>query len=244
MTDTDPIRVASVDFGQNANVTVVGTIPRDEKTPPTIENIFIATLGKISGSRDAEIDVKEQFAKLPRCSCYLLEEQPRNNAITMLLETATGTRADSMYDATVIHVPVSRVANLFALPKDHAAKKKAAADIVERLMKDDTRAIFHPDAVRGYEFLKRKHDVADAVLQFLWYHRIGMREMGMPKGIVRATDPRYRSVEIRRDQKKVDHGTDAYSKLFYAERTMRRRKSKQSLKAPPPPPKRRRLTKK
>jgi len=232
-----PFTVASIDFGENANATVIGT---PFSAIPRISKLFLATLGPISGARDAMEAMRKQLADMPRCDLYLLEEQPLINPKTPLLEAAASEEAMRM-GAAVIHVPVSRVASFFELPKKHAPKKTMATNIAKKLI-DGTRTrvdgspmlLVSEYAIVGFEMLKRKHDVADALLQFMWYANAGHRELGRgkPTFAIRATDPKNKAAERRRETKKTAQKIKAASALVYK----RQRKTTK-----PPPPKRRRI---
>jgi transposase-like protein len=130
--------------------------------------------------------------------------------------------------AVVIHVPPSRVANYFDLPRgDHRAKKGAADDAVNKLLSEDPPRVELSDrAQKNIAGLARTHDFSDALLQFVWYAEVGCRELApIPGGhssvIARATDPKYKRQEQARIRKKREQKKSAERKL---KKKKRRRK--------------------
>jgi hypothetical protein len=122
-----------------------------------------------------------------------------------MLEAALSALASTVDGADVLHVPVSRVSTMFKLPRgNHDAKKKAASAAMHRLIDDGEVEV--SDRAKAYiAGLARDHDVADALLQFVWFHRKGRAEnICVIPGIKRMTDPaRWAAARKRRAAKET-----------------------------------------
>jgi hypothetical protein len=217
---------ASVDFGQNANAMVIG---RPYRRPIQVLAMYVEALGTISSAKDAVDAMGGVLRRIPPgVQTFLLEEQCLQNKATPMLEAALSAFAVARGPrALVVHVPVTRVKNAFSLPAGYNEKKKAAASLVDKLLAGSApKSIeFDPAVKTAMLKLKRRHDVADALLQLIWFSRIGRHEPTMMTSgrVVRATDPKQLKAEHARTIRKQKQRMMAMSKLYHKPGVIARR---------------------
>jgi hypothetical protein len=209
----------SVDFGPNATAVVLG-FPYEN--PPRYVACRVYALGPIPSGMEAVRVMRRVFDVLPPCDVYLLEEQPKRNSATSMMEAAFSAFASTVADSLVLHVPVSRVRNEFELPRgDRGAKKKAAVTMMHRYL-DSVRV--SPKFTEYVDRLKRVHDIADAFLQLLWFARRGRHEtmafrhesLSAVRRIRRTSDPARRTMmaERLRQEKRAERQRAATRALY------------------------------
>ena len=217
--EKEEIIAASVDFGRKATAVII-SFPYAATGPRFVEGELL-TFENLSGAMNACEDMRTAFRILPKdCKVHLLEEQQKNNQDTPMMEAAYAALACSRPGSLVVHVPTSRVSSEFGIPRGcgHPAKKKAA----EKVM--DAYIDAHPECVSDrireilVKYKKRRHDIADAFNQVLWFSRRGKHEISMPVAPaskeVRATDPRNESAEERRNEQKAETRKRAEKELL------------------------------
>jgi hypothetical protein len=196
--------VASFDLGESATAYCVGTV-RDGRRV-SVSGVGIATLGSITSAQRAVWSMWDVLSRVPRADVYLIEEQPSINRKTCMLEAALAALASGVYRASVVHVPTSRISEHFELPTGKVDKKKAAVETVCRLVNEGD-LVLSQDALSLFAGVKRKHDVADALLQFTWYATSGRKESTLRtpasscrpwERCQRATAPKNTAAERRR----------------------------------------------
>jgi hypothetical protein len=216
--------VSSFDFGQNATAIVVGN---PDSNPPKIFDLQVRSLGLISSAIDAIKSMRKVFTDTPPCDVYLMEEQPSKNGKTRSLESAFGAFGYTIPGSLMVHVPVSRVSRHFNLPvggtrKSYTQKKNAAVAKMNSYIKSKNLKLSRRAAAE-LATLKRKHDAADAVLQFLWWCHVGKKEIPLPKNAdtsvsVRATNPKLKKQEEKRKVKQLAHKRKTTIDLKYKNR--------------------------
>jgi len=173
--EDSPVRTTmSFDFGENATAYCLGDPTSD---PPRITDIGISTLGMVTTARDAVVAIRDLVSRLPIVDTYVVEEQPRINPRTCMMETALAAIAGTL-GATVVHVPTSRLTTEFSLPSGHAQRKAEASRLLSEFRGDGDAVAFSDRALAVVDSVGRKHDIADATLYFVWYARRGMAEVG------------------------------------------------------------------
>lgn len=220
----------SVDFGRNANAVVIGC---PYSKPPILADARVDALGTISSAKDAGEAMRQVFHSLPDAGIFLLEEQSKVNSETPMMEAALSALASECRPGTlVLHVPVSRVKNEFGLPTGRTEKKKAATKIAEKFLApanfSGSRIIVAPEVRDKMKQLSRKHDLADALLQMMWFARTGRSEISRPNPgdkrskVARATDPRLKKAEEKRAEKRISQKRKAEAKLVSRPRKKRK----------------------
>lgn len=196
----------SIDFGRNATAVVAGF---PYASPPKMVMAHVRAFGTISSAKEAADAMGKIFRMLPPVGVYLLEEQSKNNSDTPMMEAAFSGLASTVAGALVVHVPVCRVRNAFGLPRgNYREKKRAATAAMEKLISRPDVVVVSQKMTDYVAGLARSHDVADAVLQFMWFARVGKRELrrlpaDAPSAaavVVRATDPSPRAKKAERER--------------------------------------------
>ena len=226
----------AIDFGPNATAVVLG---RPYVNPPQIAVAAVEAFGPMPSARDAAVAMGHLFRRIPRAGIYLLEEQMLQNVYTPMMEAAFSAIATATVPgALVIHVPPSRMTKVFGLVSgDHDERKKSAVDVMWKLIHDREATNTSEGFIEYVTDLQRSHDVADALLLFVWYARRGKKEIERPLAgvlVIRATDPHNKTAERRRIKDRV-------VKRKIAEAALKKKK-KPAPGNPPPPKKRRKVS--
>jgi len=221
----------SVDFGRNANAVVIGCPYSD---PPILADARVDALGTVSSAKDAGEAMRRVFHAMPDAGIFLLEEQSKINSETPMMESAlSAIAAEARPGTLVVHVPVSRVKSEFGLPTGRTEKKKVATRIAEKFLapaKFPAHIIVAPEVRTKMDQLSRKHDLADALLQMMWFARTGKKEIARPKigdlrsRVVRATDPRLKAAEEKRTEKRISQKRRAEKMLTKVKKVRSKRK--------------------
>ena len=219
--------VTSFDLGENATAYCVGRCSEDGRT--YVDGIGVATLGTVASARNAVRTMWDVLSRLPRTTVVLVEEQPPINRKTCMLEAALSALAAAAYGARVIHVPTSRAVEVYGHTAGRAAKKKAAVSAVERMIEDGT-VLATRESESIFSGIRRRHDVADAIVQLAWYSRIGKNERraicsdASPwEACSRATAPRDSRRQEKRDADRWCKSERALSSLVNGPMSRKRR---------------------
>lgn len=165
----------SFDFGEYGFAYCIGT---PGTTPPVVAGAGVYSIGPASTARCAAMSMVSMFAKFPRLRYVVMEEQPPINRKTGYMEAALAALAVSVPGTDVVHVPPSRVGIAFNLPKKHQQKKTAAVHVMDALiLKKNARVDVPNEFVDMLAGVSRRHDVADAFLQFVWFAEVGLKEL-------------------------------------------------------------------
>ena len=161
-------QVASFDLGKCATACCVGYRDHGKLI---VTGMWLHVLGDIPNAQRAVETMLDVATHIPvTVRVALIEEQWTINRPTCMLEAALS--AMLCVDGggmPVIHVPTSRMTTTFQLPSGHEARKTRAVSIVESMVHTG-RIVFATEALYTMlRSLKRKHDIADALLILLWY---------------------------------------------------------------------------
>jgi hypothetical protein len=169
--------IMTFDLGENATAYCKGTCTNtDARLRCTIDGVGVATLGVIASAKDAVVAIHTLFKRLPVVDIYVIEEQPAINKKTRMLEAALAMKAMCTNGAIVVHAPTSRLTNMFQLPSGHGQRKAESVKCAKKVL-GSSKFLVDKDVFAVLSTIKRKHDIADAILYYAWFVTTGLKEL-------------------------------------------------------------------
>jgi len=208
--------VLSFDLGESATAYCLGT------RCGTVIGVGIAALGHITNAMCAVIAMTDLYRRLPKVGLYLVEEQPGINRRTSMLEAALAAVAGAG-GAAVVHTSPLRVAKHYDTSGlTYAAKKRKAVLVVDGMIARG-ELMLKTKAEHLYTHANRRHDIADAILQYTWFIRVGLAEIGTaglrPGVSIRACDAR---LEEKRATARSTRALELIDQTLYGKKKKKR----------------------